>query len=484
MPFLPFRKTVFYGWWIVLGGMGILTISSGIGFFGHALILDPLRMEFGWPKGTISSAITLFFLVGALTGSIIGGKIDKCGTAPVLVFGSLCIGSGFVLLARIQELWQLYATYVLIAIGWSATSVIPISTLIANWFIEKRGFAMSVAMTGLSLGGIVVVPAASHFLNRWGFREALPFFGFAFWAIIIPIGLFLMKKRPSEMGLFPDGIIPPSPDHAKSEQTSNFSSRMTSWTYREVIGTRAFWSIVLAFLLVLGSQLSFMIHVISFLSPYLGPPGAATAVSLMTGVSFCGRLFVGSFVDRADKRAVAITCFLLQGGAVFTISRSSQPLLLYLCVMAFGLAMGNIIMMQSLIIGECFGMVSFGKVSGLVMLFTSSGSAFGPMIAGTLFDLTQSYKTSFTLMAFSYILASLFFLFAKPPSPKPGGLSSNLNLCVDGNRPWNPKAGQLKMSLLTGSREVYKYLFLSFRQKPESSVFESYKFSGLPLSAE
>jgi len=170
----------------------------------------------------------------------------------------------------------------------------------------------------------------------------------------------------------------------------------------------------------------------------------------MTGVSFCGRLFVGSFVDRADKRAVAITCFLLQGGAVFTISRSSQPLLLYLCVMTFGLAMGNIVMMQSLIIGECFGMASFGKVSGLVMLFTSSGSAFGPMIAGTLFDLTQSYKTSFTLMAFSYILASLFFLFAKPPSPKPGGLPSNLNLCIDGNRPWNPKAGPLKMSLLMG----------------------------------
>jgi sugar phosphate permease len=433
MPSAPFRKKIFYGWWIVLGGMGILAVSSGIGFFGHALILDPLRTEFGWPKGTISSAVTLFFLVAAVAGSVIGGKIDKYGTPSILVFGSLCIGSGFILLARIQALWQLYATYVLIAIGWSATSVIPISTLIANWFIEKRGFAMSVAMTGLSVGGIVVVPAASYFLNRWGFREVLPFFGFAFWAIIIPIGQFLLKKEPSVMGLLPDGTTPQTPDQEKSKSASVGSSQMRVWTCRQVMGTKAFWAIVLAFLLVLGSQLAFMIHEISFLSPFLGPAGAATAVSLMTGISFCGRLFVGSFVDRADKRAVAITCFLLQGGAVFTIVRSSDPLSLYLCVMAFGLAMGNIVMMQSLIIGECFGLVSFGKVSGLVMLFTSSGSAFGPMIAGTLFDLTQSYKTGFTLMAFSYILASLFFLFAKPPSFRKGGCSPRPHAGIEGN---------------------------------------------------
>lgn len=416
MPFVQFRKTIFYGWWIVFGGMGILAVSSGIGFFGHALILDPLRAEFGWPKGTISSAVTLFFIVAAVAGSIIGGRIDKYGTAPVLVFGALCIGSGFVLLARIQELWQLYAIYVLIAFGWSATSVIPISTLIANWFVQKRGLAMSMAMTGLSLGGIVVVPSASYFLQRSGFREVLPFFGFAFWAIIIPIALFLVKRDPSAKGLFPDGTPPSPADQKKTEPSLGHPSRTMAWSSRKAMGTRAFWSIVLTFLLVLGSQLSFMIHVVSFLSPFLGPAGAATAVSLMTGVSFCGRLFVGSFVDRADKRAVAIACFLLQGAAVFVIARSSHPLSLYLCVMAFGLAMGNIIMMQSLIIGECFGTVSFGKVSGLVMLFTSSGSAFGPMITGALFDLTQSYRTGFTLMAFNYILASLLFLFAKPPS--------------------------------------------------------------------
>lgn len=64
-PVGPSRKAFFYGWWIALGGMAILSLTSGIAFFGHALILDPLAMEFGWSKGTVSSAVTLLFFVCA-----------------------------------------------------------------------------------------------------------------------------------------------------------------------------------------------------------------------------------------------------------------------------------------------------------------------------------------------------------------------------------------------------------------------------------
>jgi len=90
---------------------------------------------------------------------------------------------------------------------------------------------------------------------------------------------------------------------------------------------------------------------------------------------------------------------------------------LYPCVILFGLTMGNIIMVQPLIVGEFFGVVSFGRVSGLMMLFTSSGSAFGPLLAGLLFDVTQGYKVSFTLFACAYVLASLVILCARPPVP-------------------------------------------------------------------
>ena len=408
------RRWFFYGWWIALGGMLVLTVSSGVGFYGHTMILDPMRTEFGWSKAAFSGAITLLLLVSAVTGSLLGGNIDRYGPKPVLLFGAVCMGVGFLLLAKVHTLWQLYAVYALLGIGHSGTGMIPVSTVVTNWFIRKRGMAMSVAMSGLSLGGVLIAPVAIRLLDTAGLRFTLFVFGLTFWISIIPVALFLLKKQPSVLGLFPDGDLSP-PSFSERPGSAGQSVR---WSSREAMGTVAFWSISVAFFLVLSSQVAFMIHQVSFVSSILGTAGAATAVGLTSGASFFGRFLVGSFVDRADKRIVAVICFLLQGGAVLAAAHSSHAIALYLCVMVFGLTMGNIIMIQPLIIGEFFGMVSFGRVSGLVMLFASAGSAFGPLIAGVLFDQTQNYRSGFTITSVNYLLASAIVLLARAPRPR------------------------------------------------------------------
>ena len=399
----PSRKPVFYGWWIALGGMVVLTITSGIGILGHTLILDPMVAEFGWSKATVSTAISLFFLVSAVSGSLIGGLIDRYGPSPVLVIGSLFMGAGFVLLGRVQELWHLFAVYFLFGLGMSGTHVVPVSTVIANWFIRKRGLAMSLAMSGLSLGGILIGPIGSLWLDRLGLRATVPLFGLIFLVAIIPIGLFLMKKEPAMRGLLPDGEqpepLPSTPSEAHSERSSDHSR---TWTRGEAMRTSGFWSVSIAFFLVMSGQVGFLIHEVSFLSPSLGTAGAGLAVSLTSGTSFLARFLVGSFVDRTDKRAVAAVLFLLQGASILTASFCSSAVALYLCIALVGFTTGNIVMMQSLIVGEFFGIASFGRVSGMVTLFTTTGSAFAPSITGILFDWTGSYRTGFTLFAFAY----------------------------------------------------------------------------------
>jgi MFS family permease len=415
-----YRRPVFYGWWIALGGMVVLTLTSGIGILGHTLILDPLAAEFSWSKATISSAISLFFFISAVAGSLIGGLIDRYGPSPMLVFGALCMGTGFILLGRIQELWQLYAVYLLFGIGMSATHVVPVSTVVAKWFIRKRGLAMSLAMSGLSLGGVFLVPLGSHWLHGLGLRATLPLFGLMFWVAIIPIGLFLMKKEPGVMGLLPDGEDPVSGSPDFSYGSNGLSGQGKTWTRRQAMSTRAFWSIAIAFFLVLSGQVGFLIHEVSFLSPSLGPAGGAAAVSLTSATSFISRFLVGSFVDRVDKRVVAAICFLLQGAAIFTASCSSSPIALYLCVITAGFTIGNILMMQSLIVGEFFGLASFGRVSGMITLFMTSGSAFAPTITGILFDHTGSYFASFALFGLADVLAALVILGSRPSTRDPG----------------------------------------------------------------
>ena len=192
---------------------------------------------------------------------------------------------------------------------------------------------------------------------------------------------------------------------------------MQVWSRSQALRTVPFWSIVIAFLLALAGQIAFLVHQVSFLSQYLGVSGAAAAVSITAGASIVGRLWLGTCVDRLDKRHVIMVCFLIQAAAVMTLAHYHHVVLLYLGTFAFGLTMGNIIMMQSLITAECFGLVSFATVSGLAGVFTMSGAAFGPTIAGFIFDATQSYRTAFTIFAAMSAIAILVIYFAKPPQP-------------------------------------------------------------------
>ncbi len=414
----PAKNRIFYGWWIVLGTMVVLAVTSGLGFYGHGLILDPLREQFGSSKGAISSAITLLFLISAMAGPIVGEQVDKHGPTRALIFGSFIMGLGFVFLSRSNLLWQLFAVYFLMGIGQSATHSIPTSTVIANWFIRKRGIAMSIAMTGLSIGGIIVIPLASQAIQRWGLNRSLSLFGLTYWVVIIPVALFLLKQRPSVMGLLPDGAPLTSSPGVELKTSIDYAAQKEVWTRREAMGTKAFWAIVFAFLFGISGQMSFLIHEVSFMSQFVGPTRAAAAISVTSGASIIGRFSLGAVVDRFDKRVMIMLCFFIQAAAILTAGFSSQVVILYICVFAFGLTIGNVVMLQSLIIGECFGQVSFGTVFGLAGLFISSVSSFGPMISGFIYDETQSYRIAFSIFAAMSAVATLFLIYAKPPLKK------------------------------------------------------------------
>jgi len=411
------QTKIFYGWWIVLTGTIVFLISNGIGFYCHGVFLDPLRTTHGWSKGTVSLAVTLFFLTTGFMGVFIGKKVDEYGPKPLIVIGSALTGFALILLSRITQLWHLYAVYLFMALGWSCTGLIPINTVITNWFIRKRGFAMSITMTGLSVGGIILVPFSTYLILNYGLKIALPVLGSLFWIIIIPIAVFVIKKSPSDVGLLPDGDKGSDPENGPVEQTG-YDSQRQKWTRLQAMRTLPFWSIVVAFLLAMTGQVAYLMHQVSFLSQNLGIKGAATAVSLTAGASIAGRLILGTVIDRLEKRYAIMIMFSIQASAVFALANSNHIIVLYLSTFAFGLTMGSILMMQSLIVGECFGMISFATVSGMAGVFISAGAAMGPAIAGFIFDATQSYRIAFSIFAAASTLAIFAIAFAKTPDPR------------------------------------------------------------------
>jgi sugar phosphate permease len=411
----PGQNRIFYGWWIVVVATFISVITSGIGFYSHGVILDPIQNRFGWSKGVISTAISLNFVIIGIMGLFISRPIEKYGPRQVMVMGSIIAGIAFALLGTVKELWHLYALYILMAMGWSGTSLLPINTVITNWFIRRRGFAMSITMMGMSLGGIILVPLSTYLIACLGLRTALFILGMLVLVFIIPLTLLVIKQQPSDVGQFPDG----TPLQSTLEQdavTAHFmASQQRAWTRRQAMGTLPFWSIVVAFLFALTGQMAYLTHQISFLSLTLGRAGAATAVSITAAASIMGRLVVGLVADRCDKRYVTIVLWAIQILAMLSMAYSDHVIVLYLGTFVFGLVMGSILLMQPLLTGECFGMVSFATVYGLMGVFVFSGAAMGPTIAGILYDSMGSYRVALTFFAALTFLAIFAVLFARPP---------------------------------------------------------------------
>ena len=398
-----------------MAGTTVMIVSSGVGFYGHSILLDPLQNAHHWSKGAVSLAVTLYFFTSGLVQMIVGRQIDQHGPNKVLIIGSIIFGAAMVLLSQVVHLWQLYVVYLIMAVGWCCTSLVPINTLIANWFIRRRGLALGVTMTGLSLGGVIIVPLATWVIGRWGMNTALLLLGVMYVVVVIPVALFVIKARPSHVGQVPDGRLIPLSEWGSGRSAMSLSAQTREWSRSRAMRTGSFWAVVVSFVLAMCGQMAFLIHQVSFLKQYLGPNGAALAISLTATASIVGRLALGTVVDRLNNRLVAMACFLTQGAAVLALAHWHHPVILYAGALVFGVTMGNIIMMQSLIVGECFGMISFGTVFGAVSLFTMTGAAIGPWLAGSLFDMTGSYKMVFIIFAVFSLSASAAVLLAKPP---------------------------------------------------------------------
>ncbi len=166
---------------------------------------------------------------------------------------------------------------------------------------------------------------------------------------------------------------------------------------------------------MLIAQTGFVIHQIAFLEDRLGSRSAAAlALSTTAFGSIVARLIVGTFADAVDKRWLTVVLFIVQGVTVLLVLRTESVVATYALTLTFGFTIGNIYMMQALLVGEIFGMVSFGAIFGVVAMSGQAGSGLGPLLVGLLEDRSGSYDLAFTVTALITFAAAGLVLFARP----------------------------------------------------------------------
>lgn len=411
--------SLFYGWYVAVACALLMFVGVGVGYYGLPVFLKPLRDEHGWSTTQVSWAPTIYFCISGLTAAFIGPMVDRRGPLAFMVIGTIVNGISAAFIGLVDQLWQLYLVYFVFAIAFGMSSSVAVNAIMTRWFVRRRALAMSVSSTGVSLGGVILAPVASKLIDIGGLELATPLLGLLVLVVALPVVLLVVSWDPKLMGLRPDGDAEGRTRTAVSRVT--MASQTRFWTRSEAMRTVGFWSVFIAFLLVLIAQTGYVVHQVSFLEDRLGSRSAAAFTLSVTAFgSIIARLAVGLFADGVDRRLLTVILFVVQGTCILLIIHTESVAATWILTLIFGLTIGNIYMMQSLLVGEIFGMVSFGSIFGLISLAGQVGSGLGPIGVGTIHDHTGGYCVPFTITALLTYAAAVAILFARPArDPEP-----------------------------------------------------------------
>jgi sugar phosphate permease len=383
----PGRGAIFYGWYVVAAIALITTTTSGLAFYNLSILLAAFVSERGFPVALASSATATFFLASGIGGAVSGRLVDRVDARIVIAvnasIGAIVLGS----VGLLRETWQLFLFHVVFGFVHGSSGLVPVTTVLARWFNVRRALAFSLASTGLSLGGIVIAPIVAVGIERLGLAGAAPYMGAALFLGIVPVTLLLLRPWPQAMGLSADG----APLAASAPSTPAGGST----PFVEVVRTRYFYAVSVAYLFLLGAQVGAIAHLYRLVSGRTGVETAALALASMAMASTVGRLLGGLITLRLPVRTFALALMAAQALGLGLLAVSFEPVLVLSSVILFGLTIGNSLMMHPLLLAETFGTRDYGRIYSTSQLVTMAGVAGCPALIGVVYEMSGGYAAPF-----------------------------------------------------------------------------------------
>jgi MFS family permease len=380
----------FPGWRVVTGCFIVLATSSGLGFYGLAVYLNAFSRERGWEVASVSLATTLFFLVGGVTGMYIARLVARYDARYVIVGGSVLGGAALAVLGQVEARWQLFAVYAVFAVGWAGAGMVPTTTVITRWFHRRRSVALSVTSTGLSVGGILLTPAAKWLIDEHGLATATPWLGLTFVLGVLPFALWLVEPDPARAGWLPDG------ERSVADVPAPIASGVP---YVEAVRTRFFAGVTIGYVLALGSQVGAIQQLVKLAEERTDKSTASFATLFLAATSVIARLIGGRMATRLPMVGFTVGLAVLQSASMVAIAYSHSKPALLAGIVVFGATVGNILMLQPLLIAERFGVLDYPRIFSRSQVISTLGVALGPLVLGWLHDHAGGYDTSYVVAA-------------------------------------------------------------------------------------
>jgi len=363
-----------YGWVVVAVGalMGCMAVGA---MFSLAVFLEPMTRDTGWSRTTISSAMTLNFLIMGVGGFAWGALSDRFGARIVVLAGAILLGAGMVLASRATSQTEFQLVYgVLIGLS-GGTFFAPMIAAASAWFDRHRGLAISLVSVGVGIAPMTMSPLAAWLLSVSDWRTAQLTLGILVWVVLIPASFF----------------VRPAPQ-VSGPQAQGASPEGGGMTVGKALRSPAFIVLSITFLACCAAHSGPIFHTVSYAVGCGLPTIAAVTIYSVEGAGgLAGRLVMGMLTDRIGAKTMLICGLVLQalGAGAFVLANQLPEF--YAIAAIFGFAYGGTMPIYGVLVHHYFGQRIMATVFGAAAMVSTLGMALGPAVGGWIFDTYQSY---------------------------------------------------------------------------------------------
>jgi MFS family permease len=397
----------------------VLGIRSSFGLFYTAILA-----EYGWGRAETAGAFSLMMIVHAVMSPVSGILIDRIGPRKLFPIGGIIFGIGLILSSFISEIWHFYLYFGLImALGINTQSFAPQMSRIPRWFVQKRGQAGGLVLSGMGTGTLFLAITIGLFITIAGWRFAFIILSVFIFCLVVPINAIFQRNEPEEVGQTIEGTgfklkrkDALGADNTQQRHETPLSQKM--WTFKAALRTKAFW----CFFFIGLTHGVFAHTIVVHLAPHIidlgfNPMFAATMVGSVGLLGSVGTIVFGSLSDRVGRES---GYFIASAGAslgilsLIFVDSSSLKWLLYVFVIMYGLGNGGLLSILAAATGDIFSGNALGRIISTQAVSFGMGSALGAYLGGYYFDQTGSYTIPFILALLS-IITSAFALWIAAP---------------------------------------------------------------------
>ncbi|MBI2999106.1 MAG: MFS transporter [Deltaproteobacteria bacterium] len=410
---------LYYGWRMIALGASIRMLAGGLHMYGFTVFFLPLSHELGLSRAATALAFSLARAEGAIEGPVAGYMIDRFGPRPIMLIGVVMTGVGYMLFSRVNSYLTFLLVYLgVISLGFGAGFMHSPMVLANTWFIRKRALAMTMISGSVALGGAFVAPLLSLAVQRWDWRTAALLGGLGVLVVGIPMAA-MVRRSPESMGLRPDGDSLDGP--ASSASARGEASRRgvfeVDFTVREAMRTAAFWMLILATMFRVAGLSTILVHFIPIMVwKGLSEQKSAFLLANLALFGLPAHLFLGWLADYVPKPRLMATTMLVATTALLTLIHGQGELSMWLFTVLFT-TVEAVFPITWATVGDFFGRRAFATVRGTMSFFYMWGAVLAPVVAGALYDRTQSYGPMLWALVGLFLMATAFYALLFRPLP-------------------------------------------------------------------